>query len=509
MRKNTHIIILTVLSLWLMALIFATRHYMLDDALIHLNYARYLHDNHIIAFDGVHPSFGTSSLVYVSLLALLRSFTTTAMLSKIVSVCAFLLLVVSMLRVFFRMSAGSIGRVVMAGVVAASCSAMGLRWLADGMETSLSLWAVLMLCCIVWSEMQSSSTSMGRACGLILFGLFATLLRIEYAMLLALSCLAILVVRRTSSSKISLVVQVARASYLGLGAVVAELLIFAHFKSFLPDTALAKSKHYVSIDPFIGVMLVLTSSFELGVGTLLVWLLSAAASFADMRKRPSAVRSLPIWLIVNCSFPLFAILACARSQSMQGVRYVLWAILFSTFLNAFQLADAQRSQIGWFGKAAVSIACLMLLMLPVDTYLGLRCMISRGHNFVAMRDAHLDSFAGREIVAGDVGFVGYFTRGVICDTNGLVNGRAMAVLSAEKRIQFCIANHPDGVFMNAEQAILFNRYLPIGNWKICKAIDFENISRHDWHYLATPDEKLCPKTEANVQTMSQVVPGLQ
>jgi hypothetical protein len=58
-----------VLGLWLGSWIYFTRYAMLDDALIHLRYAAFLRQLHFITYDGVHASYGTSSLLYVSLLA--------------------------------------------------------------------------------------------------------------------------------------------------------------------------------------------------------------------------------------------------------------------------------------------------------------------------------------------------------------------------------------------------------------------------------------------------------
>lgn len=509
MRKNLSRIIFAALAIWVVALLFVTRYYMLDDALIHLNYARYLHDRHFITYDGITPSFGTSSLVYVVLLACLRSFTESALLSKIVSVVAFAGFLVSLWRAFSRMAAESMGRFLIAGTAIVSCSAMGLRWLTDGMETGLSLWAVWLLCVLVWSEMRLPFTRPLRALGLVLFGAFLTLLRIELALLLMLSCLAILLARRAAAAKgNSIIAQFAGASYLGIGAVAAELLIYAYFKSFLPDTALAKSGHHASLDPFLGIVHVLASSLVLGIGTFLVWLLSATASYFHIKNHPSPICSLPVWITLSCSFPLLIVLACLRNQAVQGVRYVLWAMVFSIFLNAFQLADVPRAQFGWLGKSAVAGAFVLLLVWPVDAYLCLPSMITRGHNFVTMRDARLDGFAGKEIVAGDVGFVGYFTQGRICDMAGLVNGRTMAALSGAQRMHICVGNHVSAIFMGRPQLQFFNQFLPIGDWKVCKTVDFPTVSSEDWHYLATPDASLCPEMKESSQTLRQVFPEL-
>ena len=67
--------IILIAGAWSIFLCWAGRHEMLDDALIHLRYAAVLHDRHLISFDGVNPNYGASSLLYVGILALLRSAT--------------------------------------------------------------------------------------------------------------------------------------------------------------------------------------------------------------------------------------------------------------------------------------------------------------------------------------------------------------------------------------------------------------------------------------------------
>ncbi len=84
-RRFTVLLILAGLA-WLSFMLYYTRFAMLDDALIHLRYATFLHRLHFITFDGVHHSFGTSSLLYVTMLAVLCGVTSSVMLAKIVSV---------------------------------------------------------------------------------------------------------------------------------------------------------------------------------------------------------------------------------------------------------------------------------------------------------------------------------------------------------------------------------------------------------------------------------------
>ncbi len=83
--ERAYLPIAAVLFLWLLTWIVLSWPYTLDDALIHLRYADHLLHEHRITYDGVHASFGTSSLLYVSLLAALRVLSTSPLLPRVVS----------------------------------------------------------------------------------------------------------------------------------------------------------------------------------------------------------------------------------------------------------------------------------------------------------------------------------------------------------------------------------------------------------------------------------------
>lgn len=56
------------------------------------------------------------------------------------------------------------------------------------------------------------------------------------------------------------------------------------------------------------------------------------------------------------------------------------------------------------------------------------------------------SVESRRQIAGDVGYIGYFSQGTMCDLSGLVNGRAQAQRSDSERIERCANTHPDFLF---------------------------------------------------------------
>src|SRR6202789_1876492 len=91
--NKTYRIVVPLMAAWLVACIVFSWPSILDDALIHLRYADNLLRTHHITYDGVHPNYGVSSLLYVALLALLRgTITSSPTLPRGVSSVAHLLL---------------------------------------------------------------------------------------------------------------------------------------------------------------------------------------------------------------------------------------------------------------------------------------------------------------------------------------------------------------------------------------------------------------------------------
>jgi hypothetical protein len=96
--NKTYRIAVPLMATWLVICIVFSWASILDDALIHLRYADNLLRTHQITYDGVHPNYGVSSLLYVSLLAVLRGFITSPNLPRGVSSTVHLLLFGAWLR---------------------------------------------------------------------------------------------------------------------------------------------------------------------------------------------------------------------------------------------------------------------------------------------------------------------------------------------------------------------------------------------------------------------------
>ena len=136
-----------VFALWLLVWLRLSWPAMQDDALIHLRYAVNLLQHHMISYDGVHPDYGTSSLLYVWLLAGLREFFTSPVLPREVSSVFHVLLFGGLVWGFARAlrSAPRLAWGFAMLLLAVLVMPMAVRWLDDGMETSLTLCLVSLI----------------------------------------------------------------------------------------------------------------------------------------------------------------------------------------------------------------------------------------------------------------------------------------------------------------------------------------------------------------------------
>ncbi len=178
-----------VLGLWLLTWIVLSWAGVQDDAFIHLRYADNLFRTHLITYDGVHPNYGASSLLYVYLLSSLRTFTATPDLPRILSSCVHVLLVAGLVLLFVRSIprearlARLLGLITLIIFVAPSA----VRWLDDGMETGLALCLVAALCWITFRQSTRPATTGLQYFAFVILGFFTVLLRTELILLCGLS----------------------------------------------------------------------------------------------------------------------------------------------------------------------------------------------------------------------------------------------------------------------------------------------------------------------------------
>lgn len=511
-------------ALWLAAWMAFSWPAIQDDALIHLRYAENLVRFHSITYDGVHPNFGTSSLLYVGLLAaatyLIKSPALPRLISNLAHAALFGGLAWLLLTKIPRPS--RLVSLLSFTLLALLISPSSIRWLDDGMETGIVLCAISFVAWLAFEESRRSATTRRRFIELTLLGYMLALLRTELAMLAGLASLAIVAEQVAREGEFTLrgcLRALLRSSHLVIGCLLACATILLAMGVLLPDTALAKAE---GIEAWRRVLfataVVLTSSFAIGAGLALFWLVTLG--IVVLRRRLSAST-----VVVNLVFPVLLSLSMLRGQDIQGVRYLLWALLFPSIWNILTLGlrEDEASADGAVEDSTVDIVMgraafvrrgvdegtrfemglvyafvvLLFLELPFESRMMYHVLRSRAATMREFNGQHLERLAGLQGVSMDIGYIGYFTHARICDMSGLVNGRAVARMKTPDRVRRCAEEHPEFAFGNSDQLGALTSYLAMGGWRVCSGYDFRNLRKADMHYLVAPPataDRVCRST---------------
>ncbi|WP_158791044.1 hypothetical protein [Granulicella sp. L60] len=476
------------LMLWLVAWIFLSWAGVQDDAFIHLRYASNLLQTHLISYDGVHANYGASSLLYVYLLSLLRIFSHSPNLPRFVSSFVHLLLIVGIAIFFLRSvprestQVRALGLILMLVLVAPS----SVRWLDDGMETGLVLCFVASICWITSRQSSLDEIALPQYMACVVLGFFAVLLRLELILLCGVA-LAILAWKGlfapAGSGKMGRRFwRVLSGSHLFLGGLLALLYIQIKMHFIVPDTALAKSTgvaswHYA----FYATSEILAGSLSFGSGMFLLWFLTI---FLLARAGRFSMTS----LFANLVFPVLFALAAVRGQQIQGARYFVWAIFFSTLWNILEMTKSlpTLSANRWDSRLVYCFLALLLIAMPFESRAMYPMLRDRSTLLTSFEGDHLKHFEGKRGVAYDIGYLGYFTGANICDVAGLVNGRDKARMTSDARTAACFADHPDFMFLDQAWITTAGNYIPLKDWQICSRYDFRNVNSTDRHFLLVP-----------------------
>jgi hypothetical protein len=449
--------LMCIAGIWAIFLCWVGRYEMLDDALIHLRYASVLHDRHVISFDGIRPNYGASSLLYVALLAVLRAITLSPLLPKLVSLLSYAALLAFAYRLARVRRAGYALILVLVGPFA-------IRWLTDGMETSPA--------CVLSAVFAAMLHRKDSATALCLMALILSLLRVDLTLLVGFGVILLI------SQKEWL-----RAAALCIGSGLSLSFIELTMGHILPDTALAKEGLH-----FFGVLGLaaheIAATFSFGSGLIALWIATALPAW---RAEPRSA------VICNLPFPALILLAATKGQQIQGIRYVLWALLFSIVWNL--LMSARVGQ--WRPAVLAAFICALLVSWIIELPRVLRVDRGRASTLWVMEHGNLDRLHG-EGLAADVGYLGYFSGAPLCDLSGLVNGRAAAIHTDSERAELCVASKPAFLFLSATQRGALDHKNHLNShedWIECGTVDFTNVNSDDRHWLMvrrTDYPKGCP-----------------
>lgn len=482
---------------------------MQDDAFIHLRFAEHLLSDHFVTYDGVRRSFGASSLLFIALLAGVRAVWHSLLVPRAISSVAHVLLFAGLLTGLARAlkRAPRLAWMLALLIVLSLSTPSAVRWLDDGMETSL------VLCFITVFAFGAAYLDRPRryckavTLGLGILSVLVVLLRVELLMFTGIYSL-LLVVERSDALRGG---EAGREpAVLGLapllGGVVGAGIILALMHSLLPDTAVAKSTGHFALGTLHSALVTLVSATTLGVGLLLAYLLSLLAVAAARRRSWTAI------VLANCFFPLTIALATLRGQDIQGVRYFVWTMLFPALWNVLSLRHETEATGAPGNFYRVVVVCVLLVAVGslAEAPLLLKEFRTRRTLLAQFRSEHLEQIHNLPIVAFDIGYIGYFTQASICDLGGLVNGREFARLNSSERFHTCIARAPRVAFVTDFTLYSLSATVPdYADWKLCQTYDFATLRDPRPHYLLAGPEvapAVCAAAGGTPQPVTNIMP---
>jgi hypothetical protein len=414
------------------------RHFLLDDALLHVRSAELLLQGQVSTVDS-SPAF---LLLTAAGLRLGASFEVT----KLLSILGFAALVASLIVRAWRERHSAAGA-MLAGLVVLVLSPFGVKWLTDGMETSLAALSAAALAMTLEDDDRRTlrSTVVAAVCGLV---------RPELAALVAVVVLGQLLRGKS---------RLAIAALLGLLAALAA--IFVVFGAVWSDAAIAKLRHAYTLEEFV----VLLASIAAGAGVFGVGLFAAWAMLIGIAA--PLVHRRDAWpsLLGGLSLPLVLIIIALRGQAVEGIRPLLPFIAFSL---ACVLPCLRHRRVS-LPPALVSAGLALVLVGDwiVDGPAFARIVRLQAQSLEAMRTKDWSPLRGHTGVAWDVGYLAYFTTTPICDVQGLINGAAVARLPITDRLTRC-SQIADFAFVDPVRFRILATALDVRAWRICDRFDF-------------------------------------
>lgn len=460
---------------FLMSSIYFMLHFQ-DDAFIHLRYARNLLDLQGVYYNVGQTSYGTSSPLYLYLLAALMGIgITTLWTTKAVSLAFHAVLVAQ----FLWMSSKAAGRTqwVLMAITLLLCMPMSARWLGNGMETSIIAviatsagLAVFRPDLLRWGGFQW-----------FLVGFLGCTVRVEF---FALFGIALVQLFASDCSH-------RKASMGGLlaGMALSMLQYVLVFGGLTPDTAIAKSSGFslaLGISTFLPTVISMVGNFAssttLGMGMLIILI---ACGIQTVKNRYARNLLTLNWLgLLGLVFMI-----SARGQAIQGVRYFVFIVFY--FAGALLITPSPDASVSASAPGAarkryptthwrwvVMASCAVFLM---DAVLSWPVVNGRSRTTLAFLDLNMQTPDDTKCIGYDIGYFTYFTHCRIYDMAGLVNGRKSATLRTDERLHSFVGTKFDLAFVNEGQLATLEKFgvLSRADYDLVAANDFPNIGY--WH----------------------------
>ena len=480
--------------------IYITRNHFLDDTFIHLRIARNIIEKGIYSFNGIKKDFSTSSPLYTTILSLGLRIWDSPYLAKTINII-FYVLNYSLISIFL-LRTKNLNSLILSIFLIGFSSPLGVRWLTDGMESSLVMLFAMIIAFILYSINKVKAGEYKKIFFFITFFFcsLSILLRIEFAFIILWFIFSSVFTRSFSDKKLGFNNFLSRKLPLFLSLLTSFSIIYINFGSFTPDTSLAKGglKYDLSYFAFNLIRAHVSASI-FGVSLILSLFISLYSIYKNSNNL-NQNNQINFAYLINLSLPAIILLILIKGQMIQGIRYF---IFIETFLISFNLLICNEYYLKKFTEHKKNYRYYIYLFIPLlispwlwhDFDVLNKISYGRTQTFLNLSNQDLRCLNNKNLIAWDVGMIGYFSKSVILDPNGLVNGRELAKLSEDDRLnQFIENNNLDYVFVNDKQMRQVGKYLNLTKWIKLGSYSFPNFNKNsqDIHYLLkSPKSESC------------------
>ncbi len=482
-----------------------TKNHFLDDAFTHLRIARNLMENGFYSFNGITRDFSTSSPLYTTILSKGLIFWDSPYLAKLIGI-VFYFFIYILTSLFFLKTVNTksfISSIFLIGI----SSPMGVRWLTDGMETPIIM-LFSMLLAYYFESLKIFIDNKNKNIDYFITYFLCTLsilLRIEFIFIIIWYLMINIISNILFKDKFEYKKLFFRSSPLIFAFITSFTFIFLNFGNLTPDTSIAKAGIQYNLNYFtFSILRAHFGASLFGISLAISLLLSIYFIFKN-KKNTKNIRQKALinhTILINFSLPLMLLLILIKGQMIQGIRYL---IFIETFLITFNLLSFKNYDMKAFPLQIKIYKYFSFLLIPLiispwlwnDFKVLKKISKGRSETFINLNNRDFSCFKNKNLIAEDLGMISYFSQANIFDPAGLINGRDLAKITKDERLnQYTKNTKIDYAFLNDEQIEELKKYLDLKKWETMDSYKFPNFKKNsdDVHYLLkSPEIQPCSK----------------
>lgn len=480
-------------------LLITTDHY-LDDTFTHLRIARNLMENGFYSFNGIFRDFSTSSPLYTAILSIGLRFWDSPYLAKFTSLIFYYS--VYIFTSIYLLKTQNLKALISSIFLIGISSPFGVRWLTDGMETSLIMLFSIILAYNFESILRINDNENKTINYYFSYFIctFSILLRIEFIFIIVWFIIVYIISNVFLQDRFDYRNLFLRTIPFILSVITSFGFLYINFGSFTPDTSIAKAGVKYNISYFITSILrphfgASLFGISLAISLLLSFYLIYVNKISLNNKNLNSFSYL-----INFSFPLMLILIFFKGQMIQGIRYL---VFLETFLISFNLLTSKNYDLSGFVNKRTYYKYLSLFLVPLilspwlwnDFKVLKKISKGRSESFINLSNRDFKCLRNKNLISIDFGMISYFSKAFILDPSGLVNGRDLAKLNMDERMNEFLKNkNIHYAFLNDEQIEELKGYLNLRDWETIGSYKFPNFGKNsdDIHYLLkSPEIEKC------------------